>query len=83
MNMLRTCRCDIIIAIVFILSHMAKMASFASADVIFDRGQAPSYFDLKKAYDLVHHKALWNLLRLRAIPAGIIGLLTGLYSVWA
>ena len=35
---------------------------------------------LKKVFDSVHGKALWDLLCLRGIPAGIIGLLTGLYS---
>ena len=35
--------------------------------------------DLKKAFDSVHRKALWDLLGLRGIPAGIIGLLSGLY----
>ena len=36
--------------------------------------------DLKKEFDSVHREALWDLLRLREIPAGIIGLLSGLYS---
>ena len=35
-----------------------------------------AYVNLKKAFDSVHHKALWDLLCLR----GIIGLLSGLYS---
>ena len=39
-----------------------------------------AYVDLKKAFDSVHREALWDLLRLRGIPARIIGLLTGLYS---
>ena len=39
-----------------------------------------SYVDLKKAFDSVHREALWDLLRLRGIPAGIIGLLSGLYT---
>ena len=39
-----------------------------------------AYVDLKKAFDSVHPKALWDLLRLCVIPAGIIGLLSGLYS---
>ena len=38
------------------------------------------YVNLKKAFDSVHHEALWDLLCLRRIPAGIIGLLSGLYS---
>ena len=38
-----------------------------------------AYVDLKKAFDLVHREALWDVLRLRGIPAGIIGLLFGLY----
>ena len=39
-----------------------------------------AYVDLKKAFDSVHRETLWDLLRLRGIPARIIGLLTGLYS---
>ena len=39
-----------------------------------------TYVDLKKAFDSVHGEALWDLLHLRGIPAGIIGLLSGLYS---
>ena len=30
------------------------------------------YVDLKKALDLAHREALWDFLRLREIPAGII-----------
>ncbi len=39
-----------------------------------------AYVDLKKAFDSVHREALWDLLRLRGIPARTIGLLTGLFS---
>ena len=39
-----------------------------------------AYVDLKKGFDSVRRKALWDLLRLREVPAGIIGLLSGLYS---
>ena len=39
-----------------------------------------AYVNLKKAFDSVHRETLWVLLRLRVIPARIIGLLTGLYS---
>ena len=46
----------------------------------FRQGMLASYVDLKKAFDSVHREALWDLLRLRGIPARIIGLLTGLYS---
>ena len=38
-----------------------------------------AYVDLKKAFDSVHSEALWDLLQLRDIPAGIIGLLFGRY----
>ena len=38
-----------------------------------------AYVDLKKVFDSVHRERLWDLLRLRGIPAKIIGLLTGLY----
>ena len=40
-----------------------------------------AYVDLTKAFDSVHRETLWDLLLLRGIPARIIGLLTGLYSV--
>lgn len=46
----------------------------------FRQGMLAAYVDLKKAFDSVHREALWDLLRLRGIPARIIGLLTGLYS---
>ena len=39
-----------------------------------------AYVDLKKAFDSVHQKILWDLLHLRGIPARIFSLLTGLYS---
>ena len=39
-----------------------------------------AYVDLKKTFVSVHREALWDLLRFRGIPAGIIGLLSGLYS---
>ena len=39
-----------------------------------------AYVNLKKAFDSVHRETLWDLLRLREIPARIIGLLTGLLS---
>ena len=44
------------------------------------QGTLASYVDLKKAFDSVHRETLWELLRLRGIPAGIIGLMSGLYS---
>ena len=46
----------------------------------FRQGLLAAYVDLKKAFDSVYREALWDLLRLRGIPARIIGLLTGLYS---
>ena len=39
-----------------------------------------AYVDFKKAFDSVHREALWDLLRFRRISAGIIGLLSSLYS---
>ncbi|KAG0715807.1 Retrovirus-related Pol polyprotein from type-1 retrotransposable element R2 [Chionoecetes opilio] len=39
-----------------------------------------AYVDLKKAFDSAHRESLWDLLRLRGIPARTIGLMTGLYS---
>ena len=38
------------------------------------------YVDFKKAFDSVHRETLWEILRVRGIPARIIGLITGLYS---
>ena len=46
----------------------------------FRQGMLAAYVDLKKAFDSVHRETLCDLLRLRGIPARIIGLLTGLYS---
>ena len=46
----------------------------------FRQGMLAAYVDLKKAFDSVHQETLWDLLRLRGIPARIIGILTGLYS---
>ena len=46
----------------------------------FQQGMLAAYVYLKKAFDSVHRKTLWDLLHLRGIPARIIGLLTGLYS---
>ena len=46
----------------------------------FPQGMLAAYIDLKKEFDSVHQKTLWDLLRLRGIPARIIDLLTGLYS---
>ena len=46
----------------------------------FRQGMRTAYVDLKKAFDSVHHEALWDLLCLCEIPAGTIELLSGLYS---
>ena len=46
----------------------------------FQQGFLAAYVDFKKAFDSVHRDSLWGLLRLRGIPPGIIGLLSGLYS---
>ncbi len=46
----------------------------------FRQGLLAACVDLKKAFDSVHRESLWSLLRLRGVPAGILGLLTGLYS---
>ena len=46
----------------------------------FPQVMLAAYVDLKKAFDSVHRETLWDLLRLRGIPAKIIGLLIGLYS---
>ncbi|KAG0722631.1 Retrovirus-related Pol polyprotein from type-1 retrotransposable element R2 [Chionoecetes opilio] len=57
----------------------ACFVSWWNTDVSFDGMLAP-YVDLKKAFDSVHRESLWDLLRLRGIPARTIGLMTGLYS---
>ena len=46
----------------------------------FRQGFLAAFVDLKKAFDSVHRESLWDLLRLRGIPAAILDLLTGLYS---
>ena len=46
----------------------------------FQQGMLAAYVDLKKAFDSVHREALWELLSLRGIPPGIIGLLSALHS---
>ena len=46
----------------------------------FQRGLLAAYVDLKKAFDSVHRESLWEILRIRGVPAKIIDLLTGLYS---
>ena len=46
----------------------------------FKQGMLAAYVDLKKAFDSVHRETLWELLGLRGIPAGIIALMSGLYS---
>ena len=38
-----------------------------------------AYVNLKKLFDSVHCEAIWDLLRSRRIPAGLVGLLSGLY----
>ena len=45
----------------------------------FWQGMLAAYVELRRAFILVHREALWELLRLRGIPAGIISLLSGLY----
>ena len=42
----------------------------------FRQGMLAAYVVCKKAFDLVHSEALWDLLCHRGIPAGIIGLLS-------
>ena len=46
----------------------------------FRKGLLAVYVDLKKAFDSVHRESLWELLRLRGIPAAIITLVSGLYT---
>ena len=46
----------------------------------FGQGMLAAYVYLKKAFNSLHRKALWDLLRLHWSPAGTIGLLYSLYS---
>ena len=46
----------------------------------FRQKMLAAYVDLKKAFDSVHRDALWDLLRLRGIPTGILDLVVSLYS---
>ncbi len=41
----------------------------------FQQGLLAAYVDLKKAFDSVHRGTLWDILRVRGIPARIIGLM--------
>ena len=45
----------------------------------FQQGMLAPNVDLKKMFHSVHRKVVWDLLRLRGIPAEIIRLLSGLY----
>ena len=38
----------------------------------FDKGGLTDYVDLKNGFDSVHRGTVWDLLRLREIPAKII-----------
>ena len=44
----------------------------------FRQEMLAAYVNLRKAFDSVHRETFWDFLRLRGIPARIIGLLTGL-----
>ena len=44
------------------------------------RGLLAAYIDLKKEFDTVHRKSLWEILRLRGIPTMIIELIANLYT---
>ena len=39
-----------------------------------------AYVDFRKAFYSVNREALWELLRLRGVPAGVLRLISGLYS---
>ena len=58
---------------------MSREGSAAGLQCPFISWCVKGYVDLKKAFDSVHRETLWDLLRLRGISAGIIGLLSGLY----
>ncbi len=51
----------------------------AQSRLEFQQGMLAAYVDLKKALDSAHREPPWKLVGLRGIPAGIIGLLSGLY----
>ena len=46
----------------------------------YRRGFIAAYVDFKKAFDSVDRRTLWDLLRRRGIPAGILSLISTLYS---
>ena len=46
----------------------------------YQRGFIAAYVDFKKAFDSVDRRTLWDLLRRRGIPAGILSLISALYS---
>ena len=46
----------------------------------FQQGLLAAYVDFKKAFDSVHRESLWDILRIRGIPAKIIDLMTGLHT---
>ncbi|XP_069981044.1 uncharacterized protein [Penaeus vannamei] len=46
----------------------------------FSCGLPTAYIDLKKAFDSVHRKSLWEILRLRGISTRIIKLIATLYT---
>ncbi|XP_069996728.1 uncharacterized protein [Penaeus vannamei] len=46
----------------------------------FGRGLLEAYIDRKKAFNTVHRKSLFEILRLRGVPTRIIGLIGSLYT---
>ena len=46
----------------------------------YQRGFIAAYVDFKKAFDSVDRRTLWDLLRRRGIPAGILSLISALYT---
>ena len=46
----------------------------------YRQGFIAAYVDFKKAFDSVARRTLWDLLRRRGIPAGILSLISALYS---
>ena len=79
-----------------VITHHPKQAGFMPKRSTIDRilglhvlierrleyrqGFLAAYADFKKAFDSVDRRTLWDLLRRRGIPAGILSLISALYS---
>ena len=59
--------------------HTSTLQVLVERQREFQQRMPTGYVDLKAAFDSVHGEALWDLLCLRRVPAGIVSLLSGLY----